>query len=176
MRIARSGLVEANLKRRFRPVRATAYHHDEADHKAYGKSTAAGTTLMYGRLRSAAADWSRFPMGTVFRIVGEYDTCEYVIDDYGIALVGTDTIDLYKPNEKEMNKWGARNVVIEILEWGSYEDSLRIMRERTKWAHVKRMVDGIEKKLAEAQSNSVPNQANPELAMLREFYGDGHKR
>ena len=55
-----------------------------------------GKPLRFGMVRSAAADWSRYPVGTRFRIVGK--PYEYVIDDYGSALVGTDTIDLYKPS------------------------------------------------------------------------------
>ena len=47
---------------------------------------------------SAAADWSRFPLGTRFQIVGTQD--RYVIDDYGGALVGTNTIDLYKTSRR----------------------------------------------------------------------------
>ena len=35
-------------------------------------------------------------LGTRFRIADTNE--EYVIDDYGMALVGTDTIDLYKPS------------------------------------------------------------------------------
>ena len=33
---------------------------------------------------------------------------EYVIDDYGTALIGIDTIDLYKTNRLAMRRWGVR--------------------------------------------------------------------
>ena len=61
-------------------------------------------------------DWSRFPLGTRFRIVGTRK--EYVIDDYGTALIGTNTIDLYKPSRLEMKRWGVRKVDIDIVHWG----------------------------------------------------------
>ncbi len=70
--------------------------------------------MKYGAIRSAAADWSRYPLGTKFRMVGQPHV--YVIDDYGSALVGTDTIDIYKPNLTMMKEWGVREIDIEILE------------------------------------------------------------
>jgi len=68
---------------------------------------------------SAASDWSRFPLGTRFRIVDTKE--EFIIDDYGTALIGTSTIDLYKPTKLEMKRWGVRNVDIDILQWGLRE-------------------------------------------------------
>ncbi len=128
---------------RFHPTRTTAYFHGEADHLVYGRKSAMGSDLTYGDQRSAAADWSRYPLGTRFRIVGDSYDCEYRIDDYGKALVGTNTIDLYKPTRGAMNAWGCRQVVIEIIEWGSYENSLRVMADRTRAPHVRRMVEAI---------------------------------
>jgi 3D (Asp-Asp-Asp) domain-containing protein len=101
-----------------RTVRTTAYTHEEADHQAYGRSNAIGTTLQCSRnYTSAAADWSRFPLGTKFQIVGEPTV--YVIDDCGGALYGTNTIDIYRPNMASMNAWGTRHVQIKILEWAT---------------------------------------------------------
>jgi hypothetical protein len=65
---------------------------------------------------SAASDWSHFPLGTRFRIAETNE--EYIIDDYGNALIGTDTIDLYKPSRLEMKKWGVRHVDIDIFGMG----------------------------------------------------------
>ncbi|MGI9244181.1 MAG: hypothetical protein ACR2RV_25510, partial [Verrucomicrobiales bacterium] len=65
----------------FRLVRTTAYSHTEADHIKYGELSAMGKPLRFGMVRSAAADWSRYPVGTRFRIVGK--PYEYVVDDYG---------------------------------------------------------------------------------------------
>jgi hypothetical protein len=91
---------------------------------------------------SAAADWSRFPLGTRFQIVGAQD--RYVIDDYGGALVGTNTIDLYKTSRKAMRLWGVRRVDIDILEWGSRQQSLKVLAPRKKNGLVRRMIAGIE--------------------------------
>ncbi len=127
-------------------VRTTAYSHVEADSLKYGVKNAAGTNLKYGRVRSAASDWSVFPLGTVFQIEGE--PYIYQIDDYGSALVGTKTIDLYRPSMNGIKQWGARNVKIKVLKWGSYARSMAILGDRTKHFHVKKMAVGIRKKLS----------------------------
>ncbi len=124
-------------------VKTTAYTHSESDHKIYGASTAIGTQLKYGSTRSAATDWSVYPVGTVFQIEGE--PYKYEVDDYGSALVGTNTIDLYKPDKGAMRNWGVRNVNIRVLKWGSFARSLAIMRPRTKNTHVNKMVQRIQK-------------------------------
>ena len=46
------------------------------------------------------------------------------------AIVGTNTIDLFKPNSRAMHRWGVREVTIEILEWGSPDESLEILYRR----------------------------------------------
>lgn len=122
-------------------VKTTAYTHTEADHRRYKRDSAVGTELKYGSTRSAAADWSVYPVGTVFKIQG--DSHMYEIDDYGSALVGTNTIDLYKPSKSEMKEWGARNVNIDVVRWGSFSRSIAIMKERQKAAPVKKMVQRI---------------------------------
>ena len=129
-------------------VKTTAYTHLEADSLQYGTKSALGDDLKFGRVRSAAADWSRYPVGTRFRIKGL--PYEYVVDDYGSALVGTDTIDLYKPDNSMMDQWGSRNVGIEVLEWGSFEESKRILEGRQAKPdadHVRKMLRSIEQKI-----------------------------
>lgn len=130
-------------------VRTTAYCHDESDHIVYGTKNALGTPLKFGSVRSAAADWSRYPVGTRFRIAGQPDVV-YEVDDYGSALVGTGTIDLYKPSQGMMNDWGVRHVDIEVLQWGSYRRSIDIMKDRMRWPHVRRMVEDIQSKVYQA--------------------------
>ena len=120
-------------------VRTTAYTHSEADHIVYGRKTAIGTTLQAGRVNSAAADWSVFPVGTKFKMVGE-DTV-YEVDDYGSALVGTETIDIYKTSRGAMNSWGVRHVDIEIIERGSVEKSISVLKGRTAWRHCREMLE-----------------------------------
>lgn len=127
-------------------IRTTAYTHTESAHLKYGLRTAAGTHLKHGHLRSAAADWSVFPVGTIFEIEGQPHL--YVVDDYGAALVGTRTIDLYKPSKTEMNRWGTRTVSIRIVRWGSYARSLSILKPRApKASHVREMVSRLARRV-----------------------------
>ncbi len=123
-------------------VRTTAYTHSEDDHLIYGRKSAVGTPLKYGAVRSAAADWSRYPVGTRFRIEGQPDVI-YEVDDYGSALVGTNTLDLYCPTPGLMHAWGARNVGIEVLEWGCFQRSAELMKDRVHFTHVRRMFNEI---------------------------------
>lgn len=79
----------------------------------------------------------------MFQIQG--DSSLYVVDDYGSALVGTRTIDLYKPSHSAMHSWGTRKVTIRVLKWGSFEKSLAILRPRAfKAPHIRRMVASIQ--------------------------------
>lgn len=121
-----------------RVVRTTAYTHSESDHVVYGHGNAAGSTLQYtDKVRSAAADWSVYPMGTKFKIKGQ--PYIYVVDDYGSALVGTGTIDIYQPTRALMNAWGRRIVEIEVIEWGSSARSLETLTARKGYKHCKQM-------------------------------------
>ena len=100
-------------------------------------------------MHSAAADWSRWPAGTTFRILETGET--YKVDDYGWALAGTNTIDLYKSSRSQMNGWGVRRVNIEVLEWGDADRSLAILRPRAKYRHIQRMIAQIEDRRSELQ-------------------------
>ena len=132
------GLFFYHPKQTRRMVRTTAYTHSESDHLRYGAKSAVGTTLQYtDEVRSAAADWSVYPMGTKFRIKGEPYT--YVVDDYGSALVGTGTIDIYQPSRALMRQWGTRIVEIEIIEWGSSRRSLETLSQRQRYRHCTKM-------------------------------------
>ena len=75
------------------------------------------------QIGSAAADWSRWPAGTVFRLLSTGQI--YRVEDYGWALSGRNTIDLYMASQREMNRWGAREETIEVLRWGDQKESLR---------------------------------------------------
>ena len=63
-----------------------------------------------------------------------------MIDDYGTALIGTSTIDLYKPSRLEMKRWGVRKVNIDILQWGSDEQSVKVLTPRAKHSCARRML------------------------------------
>ena len=126
----------------FQKVRTTAYTHSESDHIRYGAKNALGTPLLYGTVKSAAADWGRWPAGTVFKILATGEV--YEVDDYGWALAGRNTIDLYKPTRAAMNRWGVQRVTIQILEWGDLRKSRRVLAPRKKYKHVKRMLEEID--------------------------------
>ena len=121
-------------------VRTTAYTRIEKG----GHRNALGKYLSGRHVMSAASDWSRFPLGTRFRIIDTKE--EFIIDDYGTALIGTSTIDLYKPTKLEMKRWGVRNVDIDILQWGSEEQSLKVLGPRAKHQTPRRMIAALQKK------------------------------
>lgn len=132
------------------PLKAGKTYHIKTT--AYtGRRNAVGQRLQYGRVTSAAADWSEFPLGTRFRVV---DTGkDYIVDDYGSAMVGTRTVDLYAQNERAMHAWGVRWVEIEILEWGSPRASLEVLSPRDNSWYVRRMLSSLHR-----QSQGIPQQ------------------
>ena len=138
----------------FQRVRTTAYTHTESDHLQHGCQTCIGTTLRYDAVHSAAADWSRWPLGTTFRILDTGEICK--VDDIGWALSGRNTIDLYKPTRGAMNAWGTRTVNIEILNWGNDHGALAVLSKRKKYAHVQRMVKDLEKHIASNRHTPPP--------------------
>ena len=99
---------------------------------------------------SAAADWSRWPMGTTFRLLSTGQM--YRVDDYGWALSGRNTIDLYMANQRDMNSWGARQETIQILQWGDSQQSLQFLQSHQDYRHIKRMVLELEGRGHEAAS------------------------
>ncbi len=128
-------------------VRTTAYTRNERG----GPHNAIGTYLSGRQVKSAASDWSRFPLGTRFRLVDTNE--EYVIDDYGTALIGTNTIDLYKPSRLEVKRWGVQRVNIDVLQWGSREESLKVLGPRAKHGMVRKMMVALQKKSSSASVN-----------------------
>ncbi len=112
---------------------------------APGRMTASGTRLKFGSLRSVAADWSRLPLGTKFKIEGMPAT--YIVDDYGSALIGTNTIDMFYPSIRGMRNWGTRKVTIHIIKMGSFERSARLLKGRIKHPHCRKMYYAIKRKL-----------------------------
>jgi 3D (Asp-Asp-Asp) domain-containing protein len=147
----------------FQRVRTTAYTDTESDHVQYSNHNALGGTLQSGEIHSAAADWSRWPAGTIFRIreTGEL----YQVDDYGWALSGTNTIDLYKPSRAAMNAWGVRGVTIENVQWGDPKQSLAVLRQRSHYRHVQRMIAELEERMEELEQ-PVPTMGPPPEPVL----------
>ena len=127
---------------RNRIIRTTAYTSTESDHLVYGDKNATGTTLRYNdQVRSAAADWSFYPVGTTFRIKGL--PYLYVVDDYGSALTGTGTVDIYTPTKDVMGQWGTRNVEMTVVQWGSFTRSAEMLSQRTSYGHCRSMLANI---------------------------------
>jgi 3D (Asp-Asp-Asp) domain-containing protein len=97
---------------------------------------------------SAAADWSRWPVGTTFRLLSTGQV--YRVEDYGWALSGRNTIDLYMASQRDMNSWGARQEPIQVLQWGDPQQSLQFLRAHQDYKHIKRMVFELEGRDQEA--------------------------
>ena len=87
---------------------------------------------------SAAADWSRWPAGTIFRIIATGQL--YRVEDYGWALAGRNTIDLYMSTPRDMNGWGVREEAIQVVQWGDPAASLHKLVRHQDYRHIKRMV------------------------------------
>lgn len=127
-------------------IRTTAYTHGESDHLKYGRKTAIGTTLK--SKKSIATDWSVFPVGTKLKINENI----YEVDDYGSALVKslgvTPTVDIYLPSRSQMNKWGVKHFTgVEVVEWGDYEKSANLLKDRLRYSHCRVMYQRIQQKL-----------------------------
>ena len=111
-----------------------------------GRSTSPSAgRLVYG---SAAADWSRWPAGTIFRLLSTGQI--YRVEDYGWALSGRNTIDLYMANSRDMNSWGAREEAIQVVQWGDPQQSLQFLQRHQDYKHIKRMVLELEGRHKEA--------------------------
>jgi 3D (Asp-Asp-Asp) domain-containing protein len=146
----------------YQRVRTTAYFDGESDHRRYTNHNALGTTLRTGPLNSAAADWGRWPAGTVFRLLPTGQT--YIIDDYGWDLAGRNTIDLYMPTREQMDCWGMRRMDIRILQWGDPRASYETLRPRASYAHVARMLKELRPQLDSPIAPTLPPATTPLVA------------
>jgi 3D (Asp-Asp-Asp) domain-containing protein len=113
-----------------------------------GAKRAVAVSKVPPRIGSAAADWSRWPMGTTFRLLSTGQM--YRVEDYGWALSGRNTIDLYMANQRDMNDWGARQEPIQVLHWGDPRESLQLLQSHQGYKHIKRMVLELEGRDQEA--------------------------
>ena len=118
---------------------------------AYTKSEDGCTkTAMGKRLQSGciASDWSVFPLGTKLKI----DEHIYEVTDYGSGLLhkrhNLPVIDIYQPTARAMNKWGTRIFHnVEVVEWGNWSKSAKILKTRLKFRHCRIMYNHIQSKL-----------------------------
>ena len=146
-----------NAHERFRTVRASSYFTGDESTEGVESRSALGSRLQSGSVRSAAADWSHYPVGTRFRIVGDKTELEYVVDDFTDAVNGPLAVGLYMPKKQDKEAWGARTVVIEVLNWGSFEKSVAIMKSsesRMEEPHVVHMVERIESRFEDQSKAS----------------------
>jgi 3D (Asp-Asp-Asp) domain-containing protein len=125
----------ASYSRRLQPFSMSERRTTTTIRTKAGRSRSAPPIPVVG---SAAADWSRWPAGTTFRLLSTGQM--YRVDDYGWALSGRNTIDLYMTNEREMNSWGAREETIQVLQWGDPAESLQFLQSHQNYKHIKRMV------------------------------------
>lgn len=89
--------------------------------------TAVGTRYQSGAISSAAADWSRFPVGTIFRVLATGELFE--VDDFTEDVVGRNFLLLYKPSSARVGESPEHQVTIEIVTWGSPKESASRLRE-----------------------------------------------
>jgi hypothetical protein len=66
-----------------------------------------------------------------------------VVDDYGSALLGTGTVDIYKPTKEIMGLWGRRTVELTVVQWGSFTRSAELLSQRTGYDHCRKMLANI---------------------------------
>jgi len=124
-----------------------------AKQKAAGKKSKKGRKVAkyrkpQSRIGSAAADWARWPVGTKFRVLSTGQV--YKVDDYGWALAGRNTIDLYMGSRADMNRWGVRNEKIKVLSWGDRQASIGLLTARQHYKHCRRMLLQLQGRDAEA--------------------------
>jgi len=131
--VPRAVPVASSLRNDYQPIayvsRSQPFLGDRLSNEIYG---------------SAAADWSRWPAGTIFRVVSTGQL--YRVEDYGWALAGRNTIDLYMATPGDMNRWGVRQQMIQVVEWGDAQESLRRLAPHQKYRHIRRMVLELEGK------------------------------
>ena len=113
-----------------------------------GRKKVVVTEYVRPTVGSAASDWSRWPVGTYFRLLSTGQI--YKVDDYGWALSGRNTIDLYQATRSDMNRWGVRREPMQVLKWGSPSESLAVLTPRQHHKHIRRMVLSLQGLDAEA--------------------------
>ena len=121
--------------------RASITAYAAIEDSKYRNKSAMGTTLKIGE--SIATDWSRIPLGTILKFNGR----KYTVHDYGTALVRNTKnpiIDLYVLNYKQIRSWGKREMDVEVVKWGSFEESKKILSKRLAYHHCREMYKKIE--------------------------------
>lgn len=121
-------------------IKTTITAYAAVEDSKYRNKSAIGHTLKAGE--SIATDWSRIPVNSVLRFNGR----NYTVHDYGTALVRKvdyPIVDLYVSNRKEIRRWGKREVEVEVIRWGSFEESKKILSKRLAYRHCREMYNNI---------------------------------
>ena len=90
--------------------------------------SARGTRYQSGSISSAAADWARWPAGTLFRVLATGEL--YEVDDFTDDIVGKNTLLLYKPSTAALSNSGTHYVTVEIIRWGGFPASASLLRQQ----------------------------------------------
>jgi 3D (Asp-Asp-Asp) domain-containing protein len=122
---SQSGYEEPLARDVYQKVNVTSYTGAASDPGAPA-ATARGTRYQSGSISSAAADWSRWPAGTLFRVLATGEL--YEVDDFTDDIVGRNTLLLYKPST--LANPGSHQVTIEIIRWGSFQSSATMLRQQ----------------------------------------------
>jgi 3D (Asp-Asp-Asp) domain-containing protein len=128
-------------------IRTTAYTLDEKDHKKYKNKDACGKVLKAES--SIATSWDQFPVDTKLKIGGNI----YTVTDYGKFILKAGkypvpTVDVYQPSKSDMREWGVRYFDdVEIVQMGSYEKSLEILKDRLRYKQCRVMYEKILEKI-----------------------------
>jgi 3D (Asp-Asp-Asp) domain-containing protein len=121
-----SGYEEPLPRDVYQKVNVTSYA-GAASERGAPAATARGTRYQSGSISSAAADWARWPAGTLFRVLATGEL--YEVDDFTDDIVGKNTLLLYKPSAAALSSPGTHYVTIEIIRWGSFPDSAALLRQ-----------------------------------------------
>ncbi len=124
---SKSGYEEPLQREVYQKVNVAAYAGAASD-PGTPAATARGTRYQSGSLSSAAADWVRWPAGTLFRVLATGELFE--VDDFTDDIVGKNTLLLYKPAAAALANANTHYVTIEIIRWGSFTDSALMLRQQ----------------------------------------------
>lgn len=108
----------------------SGYSHQQPIYLKGQRIGAYGTVLKDSvNYRSAAADWSVLPLGTVFQIKGDVSNTRFIVDDHLPELVGTSHVKIYFGKPKEAKDWGKQTLELQILRKGKYKESYLILQK-----------------------------------------------
>lgn len=139
---SQSGYEEPPARDVYQKVNVTSYA-GAASERGAPPATARGTRYQSGSISSAAADWARWPAGTLFRVLATGELFE--VDDFTDDIVGKNTLLLYKPAAAVLSNSGTHYVTIEIIRWGSFPDSAALLRQQKCSTSKKILVELLER-------------------------------